>query len=197
VLAPTYGVILYQEQVMQIAQVLAGYTLGGADLLRRAMGKKKPRRWRSSARSSSTGSTRAACEQARPSTSSTDGEVRGLRLQQVAFRRVRVAVVSDGVAQSALSGGVHGGSAVVRHGQDRQGRDADRRARRMQLKVEPPDVNSSYFMFTVSGERSIRYGLGAIKGSGSQWSRGWSPSARHMARSAISPTCAGAAIRTA
>ena len=42
VLAPTYGVILYQEQVMQIAQVLAGYSLGGADLLRRAMGKKKP-----------------------------------------------------------------------------------------------------------------------------------------------------------
>ena len=41
VLADTYGVIVYQEQVMQIAQVLAGYTLGGADLLRRAMGKKK------------------------------------------------------------------------------------------------------------------------------------------------------------
>ena len=42
ILKPTYGVILYQEQVMQIAQVLAGYSLGGADLLRRAMGKKKP-----------------------------------------------------------------------------------------------------------------------------------------------------------
>jgi DNA polymerase-3 subunit alpha len=42
VLAPTYGVIVYQEQVMQIAQQLAGYTLGGADMLRRAMGKKKP-----------------------------------------------------------------------------------------------------------------------------------------------------------
>jgi len=41
-LEPTYGVIVYQEQVMQIAQKLAGYTLGGADLLRRAMGKKKP-----------------------------------------------------------------------------------------------------------------------------------------------------------
>ena len=40
VLKPTYGVIVYQEQVMQIAQVLAGYSLGGADLLRRAMGKK-------------------------------------------------------------------------------------------------------------------------------------------------------------
>ena len=42
ILLPTYGVILYQEQVMQIAQALAGYTLGGADMLRRAMGKKKP-----------------------------------------------------------------------------------------------------------------------------------------------------------
>jgi DNA polymerase-3 subunit alpha len=42
ILKPTYGVIVYQEQVMQIAQVLASYTLGGADMLRRAMGKKKP-----------------------------------------------------------------------------------------------------------------------------------------------------------
>ncbi len=42
ILAPTYGVVVYQEQVMQIAQKLSGYTLGGADLLRRAMGKKKP-----------------------------------------------------------------------------------------------------------------------------------------------------------
>ncbi len=42
ILKPTYGVILYQEQVMQIAQTLSGYSLGGADLLRRAMGKKKP-----------------------------------------------------------------------------------------------------------------------------------------------------------
>lgn len=49
VLAPTYGIILYQEQVMQIAQVMAGYTLGGADMLRRAMGKKNPRKWPSSA----------------------------------------------------------------------------------------------------------------------------------------------------
>ena len=42
ILEPTYGVIVYQEQVMQIAQALSGYTLGGADMLRRAMGKKKP-----------------------------------------------------------------------------------------------------------------------------------------------------------
>ena len=42
ILGPTYGIMVYQEQVMQIAQVLGGYSLGGADLLRRAMGKKKP-----------------------------------------------------------------------------------------------------------------------------------------------------------
>ena len=51
-----------------------------------------------------------------------DGEVRRLRLQQVALRGVRVAVVSDRVAQGALSGGVHVGRAVLGHGQDRQGR---------------------------------------------------------------------------
>ena len=71
VLKPTYGVILYQEQVMQIAQVLAGYTLGGADLLRRAMGKRNPRRWRNSAPSSSRAPSSAACRKSRPLTFST------------------------------------------------------------------------------------------------------------------------------
>jgi len=42
ILSPTYGIMVYQEQVMQIAQVIGGYSLGAADLLRRAMGKKKP-----------------------------------------------------------------------------------------------------------------------------------------------------------
>ena len=44
ILAPTYGIMVYQEQVMQAAQIIGGYSLGGADLLRRAMGKKKTRR---------------------------------------------------------------------------------------------------------------------------------------------------------
>ena len=52
VLEPTYGIMVYQEQVMQAAQFCAGYTLGGADLLRRAMGKKSLRKWSSSVRSS-------------------------------------------------------------------------------------------------------------------------------------------------
>ena len=112
---------------MQIAQVLAGYTLGGADLLRRAMGKKKPEemakqrsrvRRRRGARAASR--ERVAGAHLRP-----DGEVRRLRLQQVALGRLCAALLPDRVPQGALPGGVHGGGAVGRHGSHRQGRDAD------------------------------------------------------------------------
>ena len=123
---PTYGVILYQEQVMQIAQVLAGYTLGGADLLRRAMGKKKPEEMaqaalgvRRAARSRAASREQHAGAHLRP-----DGEVRRLRLQQVALRRLCAAVLPDRVPQGALPGAVHGRGAVGRHGPHRQGRDA-------------------------------------------------------------------------
>ena len=105
-LEPTYGVILYQEQVMQIAQVLAGYSLGGADLLRRAMGKKKPEEMAKQRASSSTGAVknsvpeRAGRVDLRP-----DGEVRRVRLQQVALGGLRAVVVPDRVAEGALPGG--------------------------------------------------------------------------------------------
>jgi DNA polymerase-3 subunit alpha len=52
ILGDTYGGIAYQEQVMRIAAVLAGFTMGQSDMLRKAMGKKDPRSWRSSARPS-------------------------------------------------------------------------------------------------------------------------------------------------
>jgi DNA polymerase-3 subunit alpha len=72
VLSETYGIMVYQEQVMQAAQVLGGYSLGGADLLRRAMGKKKPRRWPSTARSSAPGARRQGHRpRRRPTRSST------------------------------------------------------------------------------------------------------------------------------
>ena len=90
VLKPTYGVIVYQEQVMQIAQVLAGYSLGGADLLRRAMGKKKAEEMAKERAKFEAGAgergvdPRQGVADLRP-----DGEVRRLRLQQVARRRLR------------------------------------------------------------------------------------------------------------
>ena len=60
ILSETYGIMVYQEQVMQMAQIVGGYSLGGADMLRRAMGKKKPRRWPSTARSSAPAPPRMA-----------------------------------------------------------------------------------------------------------------------------------------
>ena len=70
-LEPTYGVIVYQEQVMQISQIIGGYTLGGADMLRRAMGKKKPRRWPSTARDHRRGRESRATTRRWPSSCST------------------------------------------------------------------------------------------------------------------------------
>ena len=71
VLEPTYGIMVYQEQVMQAAQICAGYSLGGADLLRRAMARRRWRRWRSSARSSSPAPPGAASRRPRRTRSST------------------------------------------------------------------------------------------------------------------------------
>ena len=70
-------------------------------------------------------------------------------------------------------------------------------ARRMRLAVEPPDVNCSQFMFTVSGERSIRYGLGAIKGVGQAVVEMLVGAAAERSVSAICATCAGASMRIA
>jgi hypothetical protein len=123
ILQPTYGIILYQEQVMQIAQVLAGYTLGGADVLRRAMGKKDPKEM----------AKQRAVFEAGANAKGVDGDlairifdlvekVRRLRLQQVALGGVRAGVLPDGVAQDALPGALHGRRDEFRTRQHRQDR---------------------------------------------------------------------------
>ena len=170
ILKPTYGVILYQEQVMQIAQVLAGYSLGGADLLRRAMGKKKPEEMAKQREVFVKGSTRArrgVAERAEPHLRP-DGDVRGLRLQQVARGGVRADRVSDGVAQGAFHRSLHGGRADGRHRQHRPARRAQgRAASAFGIALEPPDVN--HLGLRVHRRRraaASRYGLGALKGVG-------------------------------
>ena len=150
---------------MQIAQVLAGYTLGGADLLRRAMGKKKAEEMAQAAqrlRRRRGGARRAASAgraHLRP-----DGEVRRLRLQQVALGRLRAALLPDRVAEGALPGGVHGGGAVGRHGPHRQGRDADRRVRA--AWADGAAAGRQRLGATTSRwptSARIRYGLGAVR----------------------------------
>ena len=122
ILAPTYGVMVYQEQVMKIAQEIGGYTLGGADLLRKAMGKKLPEEMAKHRTIFVEGATdeRRVARQGdaalRP-----DGEVRGLRLQQVACRRLCARRLPDGVLQGAPPVRVHGGEPVAGDGRHRQG----------------------------------------------------------------------------
>ncbi len=170
VLEATYGVILYQEQVMQIAQVLSGYTLGGADLLRRAMGKKKPE------------------EMAKQRAGFVDGAVaRGVDGRQAAwifdliekfagygFNKSHSAAYAVLTYQTGWLK-AHYPAAFMAAVMSADLDDTDKVAgllyeckKRMGLEVLPPDVNASRFEFTVAGERRILYGLGAVRGVGAQ-----------------------------
>ena len=107
VLGETYGIMVYQEQVMQAAQVLGGYSLGGADLLRRAMGKKKAEEMATAPRDLPRGRGREGDRRgSRRRGLRPDGEVRRLRLQQVARRRLLAAGVPHGLDQGPLHGRV-------------------------------------------------------------------------------------------
>ena len=128
ILKETFGVIIYQEQVMQIAQVMAGYSLGDADLLRRAMGKKI----RAEMEKQRAGVRRRRGQERRRQGSGrhdfrTAGQVRRLRLQQEPRRRLRAGVVSHRLHEGALSGRVPGGVDDARHEQYRQAVGISRR----------------------------------------------------------------------
>src|SRR5437868_4445352 len=167
VLKPTYGVILYQEQVMQIAQVLAGYTLGGADLLRRAMGKKSPE------------------EMAQQRSVFVGGAVaRGVReglaahifdlMEKFAgygFKKSHSAAYALLAYQTAYLKAhwpAEFMAAVLSADMDHTDKVVTliKECSDMGLAVLPPDVNASSYEFTACGERSIRYGLGAVRGVG-------------------------------
>jgi DNA polymerase III subunit alpha len=167
VLAATYGVILYQEPVMQIAQILAGYTLGGADLLRRAMGKKK------------------AEEMAKQRSVFVSGAVaRGVREAQATHifdlmekfagygfnksHSAAYAVLSYQTAWLKAHYPAAFMAAVLSSDMDKTDKVVTLidECAGMGLTVLPPDVNESVYAFHVSGPMSIRYGMGAIKGVG-------------------------------
>ena len=146
ILTETYGVIVYQEQVMQIASALAGFTLGEADILRKAMGKKKAEvmatqmrasSWRAAPRSGV--AEKKAAQDLRP-----DGAVRRLRLQQVALGRLRLARLPDRLPEGELPG-----ATSWRRCSPRSARTPTRwsqyigECREMGIQVLPPDVNES------------------------------------------------------
>jgi len=166
VLRNTYGVILYQEQVMQIAQVLAGFSLGQADLLRRAMGKKKPEEMAQQRARFTDG----ACER------QVDGAVAaGIfdlmeKFAGYGFNKSHSAAYALVSYQTAWLKAHYPSqfmaavlSADMQH-TDKVVTLVDE-VRRMGLTLEAPNINASDFRFSVSDGRII-YGLGAIKGIG-------------------------------
>jgi DNA polymerase-3 subunit alpha len=167
ILEPTYGVILYQEQVMQIAQVLSGYSLGGADLLRRAMGKKKAEEM---------AKQRASFEQgARENGVEADLAMKIFDLVEkfagYGFNKSHSAAYAL-VSYQTLWLKAHYPAAYMAAVLSSDMDNTDKvvtfieECRHMTLRVLPPHVNHSDFMFTVADERSIVYGLGAVKGVG-------------------------------
>ncbi|MGD2112156.1 MAG: DNA polymerase III subunit alpha, partial [Gammaproteobacteria bacterium] len=167
ILKPTYGIILYQEQVMQIAQVLAGYTLGGADMLRRAMGKKKPEEM-AKQRSIFLEGARARGVDADVATYIFDLME---KFAGYGFNKSHSAAYALLSYQTAWLKAHHPAAfmaAVLSADMDNTDKVVHLIAecRDMKLQVVPPDVNRSAYQFTVESDDTIIYGLGAIKGVG-------------------------------
>jgi DNA polymerase-3 subunit alpha len=167
ILKPTYGVILYQEQVMQIAQVLANYTLGGADLLRRAMGKKKPEEMAKQGEIFRKGAVERGVDE------DTATYIFDLmeKFAGYGFNKSHSAAYAL-VSYQTLWLKTHYPAAFMAAVLSSDMDNTDKvvtfieECRSMKLKVEPPDVNRSEYMFTIDGDDTVVYGLGAIKGVG-------------------------------
>ena len=167
ILKPTYGIILYQEQVMQIAQVLAGYTLGGADMLRRAMGKKKPEEMAKQRSIFLEGAKqRDVDEKIASGIFDLMEKFAGYGFNK--SHSAAYALVSYQTAWLKAHYPAAFMAAVLSADMDNTDKVVHLIAecRDMKLQVVPPDVNQSLYPFTVLSETTVVYGLGAIKGVG-------------------------------
>ncbi|MFI4903796.1 MAG: DNA polymerase III subunit alpha [Burkholderiales bacterium] len=167
ILGDTYGVMVYQEQVMQIAQEIGGYTLGGADLLRRAMGKKKPEEMAKhrdifAAGAQANGLTRAKAMQlfdlmekfAGYGFNKSHAAAYALVAYQTAYFKAHHPAAFMAANLSLVMDDTDKVRALYADAQD-QG-----------LAILPPDVNASAYRFEPVDPQRIRYGLGGIKGTG-------------------------------
>ncbi len=167
VLKETYGIMVYQEQVMQMAQIIGGYSLGGADLLRRAMGKKKPE------------------EMAQHRVMFREGaDKNGLSAQQAddifdlmekfagyGFNKSHAAAYALLAYYTAWLKAHHPAEFMAAN-MSLAMDDTDKvkilyeDCKLNKIAVLPPDVNASEYRFAPTDRKTIRYGLGGIKGSG-------------------------------
>jgi DNA polymerase-3 subunit alpha len=167
ILAPTYGIMVYQEQVMQIAQAIGGYSLGAADLLRRAMGKKLPEEMATHRGMFVAGAEKSGVPKGRAN------ELFDLmeKFAGYGFNKSHAAAYALVAYQTAYMKVHHAAafmaanlSAVMADTDKVQQFHADAVANG--LKVLPPDVNAGEYRFAPVDAGTIRYGLGAIKGTG-------------------------------
>jgi DNA polymerase-3 subunit alpha len=167
ILSETYGIMVYQEQVMQMAQIIGGYSLGGADLLRRAMGKKKPEEMAQHRMIFREGAAKNGLSDARA------GELFDLmeKFAGYGFNKSHAAAYALVAYQTAYMK-AHHPSAFMAANMSAVMADTDKvqqlfdDAIRNGLEMRPPDVNTSSYRFVPLDAKSIRYGLGAIKGTG-------------------------------
>ncbi len=167
ILEPTNGVILYQEQVMQIARELSGYTLGGADILRRAMGKKDAKEM-AKQRDVFVGGAL---------TNGVSDEIANYIFDLVdkfsgyGFNKSHSAAYALVAYQTAWLKAHHPAAfmaAVLSADMDNTDKVviALDECRQMKLNIIPPSINVSHYKFTVNDNDDLIYGLGAIKGAG-------------------------------
>ena len=169
VLAETYGIMVYQEQVMQTAQVLGGYSLGGADMLRRAMGKKKPEEMAEHRVIFRKGAAGKGIDEAKAD------EVFDLmeKFAGYGFNKSHAAAYSL-LAYHTGWLKVHFTAEFFCANMTIEMDDTDKLkvlyedASRFGIRFEPPDVNHGTYRFEPVSDKVIRYGLGAVKGTGQQ-----------------------------
>ena len=168
ILRETFGVIIYQEQVMQIAQVLAGYSLGEADLLRRAMGKKIRKEMEAQRERFVSGAIERGVERAQAI------NIYELlaRFADYGFNKSHAAAYALVAYQTAYMKANYpvefmAASMTLETGNTDKLAEFRAEAERLGTKVEPPSINRSGVAFTVEGN-TIHYALAALKGVGAQ-----------------------------
>ncbi len=168
ILKNTYGIMVYQEQIMQTAQILGGYSLGGADLLRRAMGKKKIEEMNKQ---------RAIFVQGAKEKHGINSKKAEAvfaimeKFAQYGFNRSHSAAYSVVAYQTGYLKANYPAeymAAVLTHNMNNTEKVTNfmEECRRAQIQVLGPDVNESSYFFDVNKDGQIRFGLGAIKGAG-------------------------------
>lgn len=168
-LSETYGIMVYQEQVMQTAQILGGYSLGGADMLRRAMGKKKAEEMAEHRTIFRAGAAKNDISEEKAD------EVFDLmeKFAGYGFNKSHAAAYSLLAYHTAWIK-VHYTAEFFCANMTVEMDDTDKLkvlfedAEKMGLSFEPPNINRGFHRFEPISNKEIRYGLGAIKGTGQQ-----------------------------